>query len=152
MDSSLRSSSSLSESRTTDSCHSIKSGIFLPSSKDVLFGRGRPFQEHPGNVRFSLIIDSLQPRYEVARRSEKTVIAEEVVKKMKSRGGRFLRRLDGCWEEVSDIMAREKVSQAFRSLRPGRVDISHSSMPVSTKKALLENHPLNKETKRLKLN
>jgi len=29
------------------------SSLFLPTSTDVLFGRGRPYQEHAGNVRFS---------------------------------------------------------------------------------------------------
>ena len=91
--------------------------LLLPTGRDVLFGRGRPYQEHPGNVRFSLVIESLKPRYESLKRAEKTRLAEDLVKKMKARGMRFLRQSNGYWEDADDSAAREKVSQGFRSLR-----------------------------------
>jgi hypothetical protein len=31
--------------------------IFCPSDNDVLLGRGKPFQEWPGNIQLSNIID-----------------------------------------------------------------------------------------------
>ena len=97
--------------------------LLLPSNKDVLFGRGRPFQEHAGNLRLSSIIESLKPRYEELKRTEKTLLAGDVVKKMKGQGTRFLRQIDGYWKEVDDSVAREKVSQGFRSLRSGKTDL-----------------------------
>lgn len=96
--------------------------LFLPTSKDVLFGRGRPFQEHPGNIRLSLIVESLQERYEQLSRNDKTVLAEDVVNKMKAQGTRFLRQQNGYWETVKESMAREKVSQGFRSIRSGKTN------------------------------
>eukprot|EP00934_Nitzschia_sp_Nitz4_P006286 Nitzschia sp. Nitz4//scaffold99_size76975//4803//6306//NITZ4_005564-RA/size76975-snap-gene-0.4-mRNA-1//-1//CDS//3329560814//6276//frame0 len=101
--------------------------VYLPTSNDILFGRGRPFQQHPGNLRFSLVIESLKPQYEELKRNEKTTMAENVVKQLKDGGSRFLRQGEGCWEEVDDAVAREKVSQAFRSLRSGKVGSSSST-------------------------
>ena len=105
---------------TSTSCN-----VFLPTSKDVLFGRGKPFQQHPGNIRLSLTLDSMRERYNGASRHEKTVLAMDIVKTFQTNGTRFLRRVsndvDGIlWEEVNDSEAREKVSQLFRSIRQGK--------------------------------
>jgi len=101
------------------------SDIYLPTSKDILFGRGKPFQQHAGNLRLSMMLESLQERYETLPRHEKTTLAEDVVRGFQANGSRFLRRatndLDGVlWEEVKDSEAREKVSQLFRSMRQAK--------------------------------
>ena len=103
--------------------------VGCPTSCDVLFGRGKPFQSHPGNIRLHKIVDLYKARYSQARRHKKTEMAEEIVQIIKCGGGgsagsagsgstmagRFLKRLDDdVWVEVSDIVAREKVSHALR--------------------------------------
>jgi hypothetical protein len=65
------------------------------------------------------IINVYKENYVNARRHEKTAIAEEVVKLVKTNGkdiGRFLKRDEGQgrWEEVRDSVARAKVSHALR--------------------------------------
>ena len=119
-----------------DHPNDIVSIVFVPTSKDVLFGRGRPFQEHAGNVRFTTMLESLQEHYESLPRNEKTGFAQDIVVEMKSQGTRFLRQAavviapagsrsnvgnrnagNFGWEQVNDAVAREKVSQAFRSMR-----------------------------------
>jgi len=105
---------------TSASCN-----VFLPTSNDVLFGRGKPFQQHPGNIRLSLTLDSMRDRYNAVSRNEKTVLAMDIVRTFQANGTRFLRRVsndvDGIlWEEVNDSEAREKESQLFRSIRQGK--------------------------------
>ena len=104
---------------------SVSCKVFLPTTKDVLFGRGKPFQQHPGNIRLSLTLDSVRERYNAASRHEKTMLAMDIVMTFQANGTRFLRRvsndIDGIlWEEVNNSEAREKVSQLFRSIRQGK--------------------------------
>ena len=46
--------------------------IILPGPYDVLFGRGKSFQEHPGNMRYRQLIESHMEMYEAANKIEKT--------------------------------------------------------------------------------
>jgi hypothetical protein len=95
-------------------------GIESPYPFDVLFGRGKPYQDHPGNVRVRKVVKLHKARYCQAKRNEKTDIADEIVTCMKNAGsgGRFLKRgvegLAGSWVEVSDEEARDKVSHMLR--------------------------------------
>lgn len=90
--------------------------ILIPSRCDVLFGRGKPFREHIGNLRlFNLLDDNLE-RYEKLRLKEKSTLIAEMVDTIRAEGGRFLIKQDGgLWTEVDDKQAREKVSHAFRT-------------------------------------
>lgn len=93
--------------------------IVKPTKFDVLFGRGKPYQGHSGNIRLHKVVDVYKPRYSQARRHVKTEIAEEIVQFIKGGGeksGRFLKRTEGedAWVEVSDTIARDKVSHALR--------------------------------------
>ena len=94
----------------------------VPSSRDVLLGRGRPFQFHEGNLRLSVMIDQHRARYTEAGSTygKKNVICDEIVELIQESGGRFLKHknssnpMDG-WENVSQDVAREKVSHSFRT-------------------------------------
>jgi hypothetical protein len=93
-----------------------KPGIF-----DVICGRGRPYQEHPGNIRLHAIVAGHRPRYFSSKRNNKKGIAEMIVNSIKNdetQPGRFLKRVDDendmVWEDVSDEVAREKVSHVLR--------------------------------------
>jgi len=94
--------------------------VLIPSLSDILFGRGRPIQQHPGNLHLNVILGSLYEKYESLSRNEKTNFAARLVEEIRSSGSRFLKqRHEGMivWEEVDDDRAREKISHTFRSLR-----------------------------------
>jgi hypothetical protein len=89
---------------------------FTLSDNDVLLGRGRPYQEWHGNLQLAKIIDIHREEYGQADRAKKTAISKDVLEIVKSCNGRFLQqdKTTGEWEEVSDAVAREKVSSGFR--------------------------------------
>jgi hypothetical protein len=91
--------------------------IAYPAKNDILLGRGRPYHVYGGNVRFASIIDMNQSRYEFAVKGQKWVISSQVVQTINDSGARFLKRAsDGeAWLEVCSDVAREKVSQTFRT-------------------------------------
>ena len=93
----------------------LNGGDIIPN--DVLFGRGKPFQIHPGNVRLHQLVDERKHVYTMSRRDDKTLIATSIVDLIKREGGRFLRQYKNDkkkWMEVDDIVARNKVSHALR--------------------------------------
>ena len=90
--------------------------IYLPLNSDILFGRGKPIQQTPGNLRLGAIVDSFVSEYHRRNKQEKTALATQIVELVKSASGRFLSKNSGIWMVVSDDVAREKVSGLFRTL------------------------------------
>lgn len=93
-----------------------RTGIIMhPSEIDVLCGRGRPYQDFPGNLQVGRIVDQHVPQYlETHERLAKTMIAIGIVKSVRNYGGRFLTRTEVGWELATDKVARGKISQALR--------------------------------------
>ena len=104
--------------------------VDAPEPFDVLFGRGKPTQKHPGNKLLRLLIDQNCHRYNKAPRREKRAIANEIVQGIKSNSGklpgRFLQPCEGGpereddpagWKEATDNVAIDKVSHCFRARR-----------------------------------
>jgi hypothetical protein len=89
----------------------------VPRHSDVLYGRDKSIQEHSGNIRYLNLIAKFWDRYEGAKKIEKKSITEEMLEVVKASGGRFLKMDDSGWVEVSDVVARGKVSNAFRDRR-----------------------------------
>ncbi len=85
---------------------------------DVMLGRGRGTNHHPGNKRFRAIVEEQKDQYNKASRIEKPVIALAVVHQVRALlpSGRFLKldKSTGKWFDVGDKKAREKTSQALR--------------------------------------
>jgi hypothetical protein len=88
-----------------------------PAPNDVLFGRGKTINDHPGNVILHRLAEERMHIYEMGSKWDKTVITSEIMAIIKEGGGRFLKTEGGSWVEVDDNVAREKVSHAFRSRR-----------------------------------
>jgi hypothetical protein len=114
--------------------------ITMPADFDVVFGRGKPFQSHPGNQRLHQIVTLHKDQYQAARRYDKLAIAQQVVDSIKSGGktpGRFLRRVEGedGWEIVPDDVAREKVAHALR----GKFKLSTGPEETTPKKRRASN-------------
>jgi hypothetical protein len=90
--------------------------VQLPLASDVLLGRGRPIQEHAGNMRLKAIVDAYLSTYHTATNIKiKTEMTADIVRMIKKASGRFLSKESGVWIEVSDDVARDKVSHLFRA-------------------------------------
>jgi hypothetical protein len=85
------------------------------SSSDIIFGRGRGHDSHPGNSQLRILLDSVIGRYCSASRSGKTHISEDVLRQLAT-SARFLKydKSFGAWVQVDNDEARKKVSQALR--------------------------------------
>ena len=66
--------------------------IICPTNLDVLMGRGKPYQDYPGNVRFHQIIELHRPAYEATSRTRKSATIMEIVRTINAMGGRFLKK------------------------------------------------------------
>jgi hypothetical protein len=90
-----------------------------PHPQDVLFGRGWPLQNHPGNIRFREVTEQYADAYYNSEdKAEKRKLAVQIVHRFLSSGSRFLRP-DGKyqWLCVDEKTAYQKVCQCFRTLR-----------------------------------
>lgn len=121
-----------------------KTRVVLPADVDILLGRGKPFQNHPGNQRMLGLVDKYRDRYQEAERKEKHDIVEEVMGIICGSGGRFLRRVDyeNYWVEVNHSIAYRKVGHAFRS-KARKADSSSKVAPPMTRQRI-EAPPANK--------
>lgn len=84
---------------------------------DILCGKNKNFHLHPGNKIFRQLITDKVDDYIVARtKGDKMKITNDIVSEMKQRyGSRFLRKAgDQVWHEISDSLARDKVSHAIK--------------------------------------
>jgi hypothetical protein len=104
------------------SCSKTTHVYVKPRAQDVLFGRGRPTQCHPGNVRFRLLLELHADEYEcAASKFDKTLLAARLVHTVTSADARFLKPVDGDrWVQVDEMTAHEKVAQNFRTRRRKR--------------------------------
>jgi hypothetical protein len=92
--------------------------ILFPLCNDVLLGRGRPYQEFPGNRRMAELVEEHREVHQSGSKLEKTALANKITYIIKDPNGRFLKKTEGengDWVEVTDKVAREKVSHAFRT-------------------------------------
>lgn len=92
-----------------------------PKVEDVLFGRGKPTRNHPGNLRFRNIMEQHADEYNNAAKFVKSLVAKKLVHLVASGGSRFLRPTEtGHWVVVEEKVAQDKISQYFRSRRGHR--------------------------------
>ncbi|CAJ1950196.1 unnamed protein product [Cylindrotheca closterium] len=110
-----------------------------PGPGDILFGRGRGFQEHPGNQRMLKIISKYKQAYKSQKRSKKREFVEAVYDEITRDGSRFLKKLEGenCWVEVSIPISLEKVSHTLRGKRKGEEELTPASTEADASDQLL---------------
>jgi hypothetical protein len=105
-----------------------KSSTVTPSRYDILFGRGRPIRDNPGNLGLLFLVEQKMSVYEATSKQEKTRISLEIVRWLKAKPSRFLKKNDGgVWEEVEEETARQKVSHAFRTMRAPKQKVEHTT-------------------------
>jgi hypothetical protein len=68
--------------------------VCFPTPVDVLLGRGKPFQSHPGNQRMLRFVEDSREMYLQAERNGKHMIIEEVMGNIRESGGRFLSHVE----------------------------------------------------------
>ena len=109
--------------------------IVLPTRVDVLYGRGKPIQDHVGNLRYHALLEYYHSSYEDAKKFQKKQLANRIVSIVHEYGGRFLKQDShgAGWVEVDETVACDKVSHAFRTRRTvaaasinSKTNISHS--------------------------
>jgi len=92
---------------------------YVPTSDDVVCGRGNVCYNHEGNRRFRDLVHSSLERYtKASTRHEKGLIVISIVDTVRQRtpNGGFIKKdsKSGEWYEIGDHSAREKVGQTIR--------------------------------------
>jgi hypothetical protein len=89
-----------------------------PTSTDVLLGRGKGNQTHPGNIRFREFLDNYSDEYNKVPRKNRRYIATKLSQMFKSNGVRFLKLNENKeWVESDVATVEDKIAQLFRSSR-----------------------------------
>ena len=101
------------------SAEALAGKIVTANTNDVVLGRGKSFQNHPGNQKLSMIIEQNQTRYQLANRNDKTTISKDLVALVQNdMGGRFLQKDEqnpSFWTVASEQASRLKVAHGFRA-------------------------------------
>lgn len=111
------------EAASKDEKH-LTAGITNPGLSDCLGGRGGHATNHPGNVRFRILVSKYKDYYAGLSRFGKLQVAAEVVKLWREQGGRFLamtdpsKRENSTWYDIGDKEAIKKTSQCLRERIP----------------------------------
>ncbi len=87
----------------------------FPSEHDILFGRGK--RDHPGNLFMRRMADEFRDSYNRADAVDKSTITGNMLKIIKATGRRFLKQVDGNWNEAVDEEARAKIGHVLRNGR-----------------------------------
>ena len=102
-----------------------------PTKYDVIIGRGKNIDAHPGNIQFRKVLrEKYMQEYEKASKFRKTELAERIIHDLTESNIRFL-KMDGAshgkgasdgidtepWIEVDFSTIREKIGRTFRRLR-----------------------------------
>ena len=109
---------------------------FVPTSKDVICGRGKSSYHHVGNRRFRVVIAMNLEKYVSAEsKADKTQLVYAIVDRLREANpqtGGFVKRdsKSGLWVALDDTLAREKVGHALRD--------ALSSIKSDTKKGKLQ--------------
>jgi hypothetical protein len=93
--------------------------VEFPVNGDILCGRGKPLQNHPGNVLLRELAESKLSEYIGAPYGLKSDMHEHVVRLVKKKtGARFLKQesVGGWWVQAPEDVAFEKVAHAFRTV------------------------------------
>jgi hypothetical protein len=91
--------------------------IDTPSTNDVLCGKDKTYQLHPGNRLYRRLIEEVAALYStIATKQDKMSMTQNIVHTMMhAHGARFLRPFsDDQWVEITHQMARDKTSHALR--------------------------------------
>ena len=109
-------------------CGGAFSGVGLPARNDILHGKGKTIQNHPGNVHLRLLVESNIDEYHAAyNQVDKMKVVYKVFSEIQASSCRFLEKdNDGWWRESLDGDAMDKVRMLFqRTNRKEKVQRHH---------------------------
>ena len=89
-----------------------KNDAVVPTSNDVLLGRGRANVNHPGNVQFREIVGRNFGAYlRAQKKAHKSMIVKTIVNEAFAQGARFLKQEENSesWIKVGVKKAQDKV-------------------------------------------
>ena len=100
-------------------CEETGESVTTPENRDVLAGRGRIFQEHPGNVRFRQFVEKKSDEYDALDRHDKLIFTIRLTQILRADNVRFLKKAagGGTWVVLDSSEVRMKISQQFRTVR-----------------------------------
>ncbi|CAB9514924.1 expressed unknown protein [Seminavis robusta] len=101
---------------------------------DILCGKEKACVSHPGSINFRAVIDKFAPKYQEAiTKQEKMNVTKEIYESLGSQNSRFLKynAKAKAWEELTSLLARDKISHALRFANREK----KSSAPSSTTKS-----------------
>ena len=106
-------------------CHLRKSVQIVPHDNDVLCGKGKSIDHHPGNLLFRSIVNNYKHDYVSSPLPDKHIYAKMVLDAISSLEppGRFLTKVTNDtgvekWTEVTKERAVRKARQALREGAP----------------------------------
>ena len=100
--------------------------VTIPRNQDVLRGKGEPLRKFIGNETFRRLLEASKPAYDDLSKPQKSEFIIKLIGVIHSAGGRFLgpdeaevsdKEGSGCWVELSEDKAREKVAKALCDMR-----------------------------------
>lgn len=120
-----------------------RSYVTVLNSRDVLFGRGVPIMQSPGNTHFRKLVQAHRADYlsDSNKQAYKDELARRIIWTIQALGGRFLRRVEtehqritlsvpdhvNCaYFEVDTDAKMKKVKQALRERDPVRGGTTHN--------------------------
>ena len=68
--------------------------ISEPGPKDILMGRGRPYQNYIGNRKMIQIVEQYREQYDKTPREKRRVVGEAILDQILKTGARFLRKVE----------------------------------------------------------
>eukprot|EP00980_Cylindrotheca_fusiformis_P015884 scaffold4642_cov112-Cylindrotheca_fusiformis.AAC.9 len=115
---------------------------------DIVFGRGKGFQNHPGNKRMRDIVEKYKTQYHSLRRAEKRKLVESVYKEITEGGARFLKKVEGenAWVIVDAPVAIQKVSLTLRRRKPTDTSVTEDTWSVDQGISTLSLAPVDPES------
>lgn len=118
-----------------------------PTSDDVLFGRGKRFQNHPGNLRMRKIIRKYKKIYSVQKgQHKKRLVVENAYNEITSGGARFIKQSEenkNEWVEVMMHEALEKVAHTIRYKPRNAKDGTTSNQEDEDDESSADEQPVN---------
>merc|ERR1712038_969113 len=97
-------------------------GIATPHPHDVLCGRGKSANSHPGNVHFRSMIQNVKVMYVSCSKRNKKDFSYVIVQSIRRMNppGRFLKKdpESNLWYDIGDKQALTKTRQALREGAP----------------------------------
>lgn len=105
-----------------------------PHENDVLLGRGGNNNRHSGNEKLRTLARREAALYNISMKMQKSAISRQLVQEMRDLNppARFLKQLkSGEWQDVGDLLAREKVSQVLRDAVQAMQEEQQDPVPIT---------------------